>query len=132
MTKVILDTNIIVSALVFSGKIRQILDMAFAGEFEMVSCEELEKETLRILVEKFGVSFQDLILAKDLFKITKKHTLQTPYPQISRDKNDNYLLALIEVSKADILVTGDKDLLVLEGFEGCRIVKAGKFLNLNY
>ena len=41
-------------------------------------------------------------------------TLPKVIPAISRDPDDDYLLALAKVGKADILITGDKDLLVLE------------------
>jgi len=130
MPKIILDTNVIVSGLVFGGKIKQILESVYTQEFEMVSCDDLENEVLRILVGKFGVSFDDLTLAKNLLKITTKYNLTKPYLQISRDKNDNYLLGLIEVSEVKILVTGDKDLLVLGKYKGCDILKSSEFLQL--
>jgi uncharacterized protein len=46
----------------------------------------------------------------------------------SRDENDNYLLSLAKDIKADYLVTGDKDLLVLEKFNRTRIVTFSQFL----
>jgi uncharacterized protein len=48
---------------------------------------------------------------------------------VSRDKKDNYLLALSEASQADYLITGDKDLLVLKVSRGTKIVKMGEFLD---
>jgi uncharacterized protein len=47
----------------------------------------------------------------------------------SRDKKDNYLLALSKASKADYLITGDKDLLMLKVFRGTGIVKMSEFLD---
>jgi putative PIN family toxin of toxin-antitoxin system len=129
MTKVILDTNVVVSSLVFGGKIRTILDLVFAGELQMVSCQELEEEILRILVAKFGFSFEDMITAKKLIGVAKTHVITKPYPKISRDKDDNFLLALVSVSKTKILVTGDKDLLVLKKYSGCKIITASQFLD---
>lgn len=114
MPRIILDTNIIPSALVFGGKIKKVLDLVFEEEIKMLSCEELEKETLQILVAKFDISFEDLTIAKKLLEIAEKYPINKPYPQISRDKNDNFLLALIESSEAELLITGDKDLLVLK------------------
>jgi putative PIN family toxin of toxin-antitoxin system len=129
MTKVILDTNVVVSSLVFGGKIRTILDLVFAGELQMVSCQELEEEILRILVAKFGFSFEDMITAKKLIGVAKTHVITKPYPKISCDKDDNFLLALVSVSKTKILVTGDKDLLVLKKYSGCKIITASQFLD---
>ena len=128
MPRVIIDTNIIVSGFVFGGKVKQILTLVFEGDLEMAKCEELETESLRILISKFNVSFKVLTAVKRLFKISKTYELKKPYPQISRDKNDNFLLALVEVSKAKILITGDKDLLVLKEYKGCKIMKPGEFL----
>jgi len=131
MPNIILDTNVIVSGLVFGGKIKNILQAVFTQDVEMVSCDELEREVLRILVGKFEVSLDHLTLAKKLLKIAKTYTVKKPYPHISRDKNDNYLLGLIEISNAEILVTGDKDLLVLGSYKGCVIVKPSEFLETN-
>lgn len=47
--------------------------------------------------------------------------------QICRDDKDNFLLALAKDGKADYLVTGDKDLLILESFEKTKITNLTKF-----
>jgi putative PIN family toxin of toxin-antitoxin system len=46
---------------------------------------------------------------------------------ICRDAKDNYLLALAKDSNADYLITGDKDLLTLEEFEGTKIIKIADY-----
>jgi putative PIN family toxin of toxin-antitoxin system len=51
-------------------------------------------------------------------------------PQIVRDKEDNYLLGICDVSKADFLITGDEDLLVLGKYESTIILTMGQFLNI--
>ena len=52
----------------------------------------------------------------------------TEYPNLCRDAKDNFLLGLIRVSKADILVTGDQDLLELNPFEGTAIIEANQLM----
>ena len=47
---------------------------------------------------------------------------------ICRDKEDNFLLSLAKDGKADYLVTGDKDLLVIENFEKTKIISLTGFL----
>ena len=54
-------------------------------------------------------------------------TLPKVIPAISRDPDDDYLLALAKVGKADILITGDKDLLVLEKYGRTRVLNARAF-----
>jgi uncharacterized protein len=47
---------------------------------------------------------------------------------ICRDPKDNYLLALAKDAKANFLISGDKDLLVLKNFETTKIVTLNQFL----
>ena len=49
-------------------------------------------------------------------------------PAVSRDPKDDKFLATAAAAQADFLVTEDNDLLVLDPYEGCRIVTAGRFL----
>jgi len=46
------------------------------------------------------------------------------YPEICRDPKDDFLLGLIKIAKPNFLVTGDKDLLELNPFEGTEIIEA--------
>lgn len=48
--------------------------------------------------------------------------------QICRDKKDNFLLNLAIDSKADFLITGDKDLLILEKIENTKIITFADFI----
>ncbi len=47
---------------------------------------------------------------------------------VCRDKNDNFLLALAKDGKANFLITGDKDLLILENFYKAKILTINDFL----
>ena len=49
-------------------------------------------------------------------------------PSVTRDRKDDYLLAYAVVGRADYLVTGDRDLLVLGEVEGVRIVSPAGFV----
>ena len=49
-------------------------------------------------------------------------------PAVSRDSKDDKFLATAAAAQADFLVTEDNDLLVLDTYQGCRIVTAGRFL----
>lgn len=48
--------------------------------------------------------------------------------EICRDLKDNFLLSLSKDSKADFLITGDKDLLDLKQFESTKIITMTEFL----
>jgi predicted nucleic acid-binding protein len=49
---------------------------------------------------------------------------------VSRDPDDDHVLAAAVVGEADCIVTGDKDLLVLDPYEGIRIVTPREFLDV--
>lgn len=51
-------------------------------------------------------------------------------PQLSRDHDDNYLLAIAESCQADFLITGDDDLLTLGTYKTTTIVTMGQFLQI--
>ena len=79
-----------------------------------ISPQELEAfiETLRDYAEKVGM-------------------IAGPIPKATRDVKDDYLLAYALVGKADYLVTGDKDLLALQGLlPGLEIVMPAQFIEV--
>jgi hypothetical protein len=54
MIRIVLDTNVIVSALVFGGVPRNVLELAEAGQCELLYSEAIQSEVSRVLSEKFG------------------------------------------------------------------------------
>lgn len=79
---------------------------------------------------KFDIDIGDLEAFKEISRLLANFKIQQPFPMISRDKNDNFLLGLIDKSGARILITGDKDLLVLKSYNNCKIIKIQEFLEL--
>lgn len=66
--------------------------------------------------------FRSLLLL--FLKITKIHFV----PDVVRDNDDNYLLDICDSCKAQYLITGDKDLLVLRNYNNTSIVSMGQFI----
>jgi putative PIN family toxin of toxin-antitoxin system len=133
--RVVLDTNILVSALlVETGHAAAICRAWREGSFTLLTCAEqlnelratLHKPTLaaRIKPYKAGRLVNQL---KELAEVVGS----LPRVRRSPDPNDDYLLALSEVSSADYLVTGDKSgLLALNVHRSTRIVSALDFAAL--
>lgn len=59
-----------------------------------------------------------------------KETETGPVPAIVRDANDNYLLGICEGCKADFLITGDLDLLILGRYGNTIILSMGQFFQI--
>ena len=128
---IIADTNWWISLVIsrFENKFANILEME---TLEFVSCEQLETE----IQNSFKKQRLQKFLAKDVmdtfwisFRQWNKTINIVSTISICRDPKDNYLLALAKDSQADFLITGDKDLLVLEKFENTVICTLTDFIN---
>lgn len=130
--RVLLDTNLFVSILLGSkklapfetlvriGRVRPILSPAQIGELT---------EVLRRPQFKFEPDEMEALLGwirSDAILVTPQK-IQKP---VSRDPKDDFLLTAAVAGKADALVTGDKDLLVLGSYKGIPIMTPSGFLSL--
>lgn len=133
--RVVLDTNIIVSALISSGgKPAAIVGAWLDGKFTLLTCATQLNE-LRATLQKPRVA--ELIKphkAGRLVNHIKKLAEDiAPLPRVERspDPADDFLLGLSEGGKADYLVTGDKSgLLALNRHKTTRIISAREFADL--
>jgi uncharacterized protein len=130
--RVVLDTNIIVSALIApAGKPAAIIGAWLDGKFTLLTCAT-QLDELRSALQKPRVA--ELVKphkAGRLVNQVKKLAEDiAPLPRVERspDPTDNFLLGLSEGGKADYLVTGDKSgLLALDRHKATRIVSAREF-----
>ena len=130
---VVLDTNIIVSALLLSkSKPAMIVTLWREGRFTLLTAEEQIDELMR--VTRYPKIRDKINLASTGRLINEMRDLATivdylPAVDVSPDPDDNYLLSIASGGKADYLITGDKiDLLALKKYEGTAIVSVSNFL----
>lgn len=128
--RVVLDTNVIISALVFAGKPRAILQMVIQKKVIGVISPYLLSELFTILSTKFEFNESKLTLLER--KIKQKFTLVYPKKEITvcRDKADNRVLETAIEGKCNFIITGDKDLLVLAKHGRIAIVTPDQYLVL--
>ena len=131
MYKLVLDTNIFLSAFVFNGLLPQkIIDLVVDKKLRLCTSLELKNEVFRKL-NVLEAPKEMLAKVRTLFSASATYT-----PQITihacRDPKDNYLLELAETAAADYLITRDKDLLDLpkSRWKETKIVKPEDFLPL--
>lgn len=137
--KVLLDTNIFISYLLhpdIEGTIQKVLELAFEGKYvllvpQAVTTELHQKLTTKSYLKKYiyPVAAQNFITAITTIGVIVL-SITDPLPHISRDKNDDFLLAYAVSGEADYLVTGDSDLLVLQEVAGVQIIDPKRFLSL--
>lgn len=133
--RVLLDTNILLSALLASGAPPDKLYEAWRdGRFELVSCERQLGEIRRVSRRPFFTArLRRSEVGRMVNAIRRLAVMREPTRiiAISTDPDDDYLLAVAEAADADFLVTGDKGgLLQLERHGRTRIVTARNLLEL--
>ncbi len=127
--RVIFDTNVWISFLI--GKRLAVIKAYIEdGTISIVVTEKLLNEikdvTRREKLQKYFPEKSVRELIKLLETIAENIEIEPKY-FINRDKKDNFLLDLIDFSKADYLVTGDKDLLVHNPFLSATIISPSDF-----
>ncbi|SRR5258708_23526967 len=133
--RVVLDTNILISALMISaGNPAAIYRAWQEGQFTLLTCAE-HLDELRATLRKPRIAerikpYKAGSLVKELKELAE-NVERLPRVRRSPDPTDDFLLALSEAGKADYLVTGDKSgLLALKHHKGTRIVSARVFAAL--
>lgn len=124
--RIILDTNVLVSGLLSSrGAPAKLLDAWERNSFILVTCEILIEEFHEVISRPFfkarlRASTVELLAAglRDFSVIYR----DVPPGPIAPDPKDSFLLALAEVSEAEFLVTGDKEIQSLKQHKSTRIV----------
>ncbi len=116
MRRVVLDTNVLLSALLFrSGRLAWIRHAWQFQDLHPLVCKETVRELLRVLAyPKFQLSkAEQQELLADFLPYAQTVELPTPWPPlpVCRDEKDQVFLVLAHVGEADALVTGDADLL---------------------
>lgn len=134
--RVVLDTNVVLSALVFGGGLAGQVRLAWqSGAIEPLASTATVQELVRVLAyPKFRLSPQEQqeLLADYLPHVL---TVRIPYPPPTvpecRDVMDSPFMHLAVAGKAQVLVSGDRDLLAIAGaFEkesGCPILTIDAF-----
>jgi putative PIN family toxin of toxin-antitoxin system len=120
--KVFLDTNVLVAAFATRGLCADLLRTVLA-KHELVLGQIVLVELERVMREKLRVPEAVIAAALDLLREYPVTAVSEPvtHPKC-RDKDDAVVLACAIAAGADVLVTGDRDLLVLAGKSPIRIV----------
>jgi uncharacterized protein len=130
--RVVLDTNVIISALNFDGTERHILTWAKEGRYELCLSAHILHETEGVLVRKFLWSADRARLAlKLLIAIAELIEPESEISRIAHHRADNLVLACAVDAHANYLVTGDrKHLLPLKEHDEISIISASEFRQL--
>ena len=130
--RVVIDTNVLISAIFWTGKPKQLLNRVRHEVITFVTSNDLLNELKEILIRRdkpFHVSDNeaDQVVEKmrGLAEIVKVHSRIT----VCHDEMDNKVLACAVDGKAEYIISGDIHLLGLGSFKSIRIMAVSDFLN---
>jgi putative PIN family toxin of toxin-antitoxin system len=127
--RVVADTNIFISALMFGGLPGRFLDLALCRRFTLFTSRALLDELDEKLRGKFAVSENDALAIRR--KIEGSANVVEPDFQliaVPNDPDDNRVLECAVASKAKFIVSGDRHLLQIGCYKGIAIVTVRRFL----
>lgn len=113
--KVFLDTNVLVSGFATRGLCADVVRLVLA-EHELIVAQVVLDELKRVLKQKIELPAEQI---QEILAFLENQTVQPKPKSLSsipvRDEADQWVLASALAAKADVLVTGDKDLLDVAG-----------------
>jgi putative PIN family toxin of toxin-antitoxin system len=127
--RVVFDTNIFISALVIPGsQAERAISRIIEGRDELAISPDIIKEVLSVLSSKFGREREALshvaVTLLDLGKLVRPDQRA----RVLGDEPDNRILECAASGKADLIVTGDKEMLGLKEYMGTRITSLREYL----
>lgn len=127
--RVVIDTNVWLSGLVFGGKPAEIIDLFEKGGFHLIVSEELLSELRRILNRRFRAFAPRLPqLEASIRSGACEVKLGSAPVAASRDHNDDMFIETAMLGGADFIVSGDNDLLAIGQYQGIQILTPAEFL----
>lgn len=131
MGKIVLDTNVFVSAILIGGVCEEIFHRARAGEYEIYVSPPILEELTNVLSRKFHWSGPQIAtVLEDLKTFTKLINTKKRIKVIKMDDPDNRILECAVTAKASYIVTGDTHhLLPLKSYRKIRILSPFQFLH---
>lgn len=134
--RVVLDTNVVVAGLLYRGTPNRLLEAVVAGRVTCFASRALLAELRRVLryprlaprVAMMDASVDEMA---EHFESFIKEVLAPDIPRsVPADPDDDHVLACAMAARADLIVSGDNDLLSLQSFQGMRVVTPAEALRL--
>ena len=128
--RIVADTNVIVSALIFGGIPQRVLDLAAAGIVVLCYSAPIQEEVERVLEQKFGWKSNDgHQRVRSLLSWGIRVHPEVSLAVIKDDPDDDRILECAVAARAQAIVSGDRHLLRLTSFQGIQIQTPRQFLD---
>ena len=131
--RVVLDTNVLVSALLFTGELSKIVELWQQGEVVPLISRETFDELRAVLgYPKFSLAPEEIqsIIENEILPYFEVVGIKENVRGVCRDPEDDKFLACALSRAAHFILSGDKHLTDLKSYKTIRIIKASEFLRL--
>jgi len=128
--KVVVDTNVLISGVFFGGMPARVLEAWRDGKFDLVASPDILEEYRRV-GEELAARFTGVSLAPLLALLVMTAEIIEPpglTEQVSRDPDDDKFIACALAGDCQCIISGDKDLLEVSGYQGIKVVAPREFL----
>jgi uncharacterized protein len=134
--RAVIDTNILIRAIIRpQGTVGPVILRLRQGEYTLLYSWESLEELIDVLNrprirDKYHLVDQDIQAVVGLILVRGEHVSRAERITACRDPNDDKFLSIAVTGEADVIVSGDQDLLVLHPFAGIPILPPSAFLQL--
>jgi putative PIN family toxin of toxin-antitoxin system len=129
LDRIVVDTNIYISAIFWGGKPREIIDLGRDNRVHIFTSLEIENEIAEKLRTKFRLDEEEINqILLDFSTLTVPVKVTTKIEALPDDPEDNKFIECAVLSGANYIVSGDKHLLELKEYSGIKILKASEYL----
>ncbi len=131
--KVVLDTSVLVSALIKAGKPRDLFNKLAKNKQIVLSraiLEEFLDVTEDVKVAKYTSEQDTAVFLNALGNSATIVQVKSKFKAVKEDPDDDIIVRAAYDSKADYIVSGDRHLLALKEFKGIRILTVDEMLNI--
>lgn len=133
--KVVVDTNIFVSAFLGSKNAKLIVRDIFTGQYTLIMSHEQLQEVKAVLLRPKFIKYIHLNELDEFISLLSLKTIApSNYGRINdcRDEKDNMILKAAVYGNADFIITGDEDLLILNPYRWIKILSPVEFIKQFY
>jgi putative PIN family toxin of toxin-antitoxin system len=129
--RVVLDTNVFVSAIISDGKSRDLLKLGIAKQFSIVTSDLILKELVVVLHRPKFKTSQDEVqrVIAALMRTAEVVNVKSKFKAVKEDPKDDMVVETAYDGNADMIVTGDSHLLALNTFKEIKIVSVEQMLS---
>jgi uncharacterized protein len=131
--KAVLDTNVLLSALLFRGTLAKIAELWKEGTITPVfSRETFEEFNTALTYPKFSLSNDEIkaIIEEEVLPYCDVTDITEKIEGVCSDPDDDKFISCAVSASADFIISGDKALIAVKKYKSVKIIKPSDFLNL--